>query len=339
MNTVDFFEQHFEREKQARLKAESLVREKDRELAAAYYNLEEIKKNLDDLVDRRTQELVEKRTAEYIATHDEALKAGEELLELADNLEELVEERTAKLVEAHDQAVRANQAKDEFLANMSHELRTPLHGILSYAQFGIRKHNIAPPEKVLEYFQRIDQSGKILLSLLNNLLDLAKLESGKMTFSFRKYCLSDLIEQVIDEFNSLLSDKNISLEYEKSETMFLAFIDQEKIQQVVRNLLNNALKFSPKGGKIELNLKQDLKELEFSIVDQGPGIPEDEFESIFDKFTQSRKTKTGAGGTGLGLSICREIITAHKGKIWAENHPQGGAIILFKIPLEKNEIS
>ena len=324
MNIVEYLEQQLNIQKEARIEAEKLVGEREEEVRIVNEKLEQLKENVD--------ELVERRTAEFTAAHDEALKAGDELLELADNLEEMVEERTAKLVEARDQAVQANHAKDEFLANMSHELRTPLHGILSFAQFGIKKHASAKPEKVLEYFNRIDQSGKILLSLLNNLLDLAKLESGKMSFSFKKYALNDVVEPVIDEFRSLVSERNITIFLEIPETMVKTELDQEKIQQVVRNLLNNAVKFSPENKNIRLTIDQTDDSVGLSVADEGLGIPEDEVESIFDKFIQSRKTKTGAGGTGLGLSICREIIHAHKGKIWAMNQPEGGAIISFRIP-------
>ncbi len=110
-------------------------------------------------------------------------------------------------------------------------------------------------------------------------------------------------------------------------------LDVEKIKQVLRNLLDNAIKFSPEGGTIDVAVCRVASSVRVSVCDQGPGIPQDELEAVFDKFVQSSKTKTGAGGTGLGLAICHEIIAAHKGRIWAESRPEGGAVFSFEIPL------
>jgi signal transduction histidine kinase len=104
--------------------------------------------------------------------------------------------------------------------------------------------------------------------------------------------------------------------------------------QVLRNLLSNAVKFSPDGGRIELSLQSDAQSVVVGVRDHGVGIPEAELETIFDQFVQSSRTKTGAGGTGLGLAICREIVTAHRGHIWAENRPEGGAALFFTLPLQ-----
>ncbi|MBN2314036.1 MAG: ATP-binding protein [Sedimentisphaerales bacterium] len=108
------------------------------------------------------------------------------------------------------------------------------------------------------------------------------------------------------------------------------------MQQVLRNLLNNAVKFSPNGGLVEVETRQMENAVGLSVRDQGPGIPPNELEAVFDKFVQSSKTKTGAGGTGLGLAICREIIIGHEGRIWAENRPEGGAEFIIEIPWSIN---
>jgi len=231
------------------------------------------------------------------------------------------------------EAIVANRAKSEFLTNMSHELRTPLHSILSFASFGTKKYANAEPEKLLDYFKRIKKSGQTLLELLNDLLDLAKLESRKVMFAFEPSYLGVLVTSVTNELDTLLSERNLSIRHEVSKFDGEVTLDIDKIKQVLRNLLNNAIKFSPEGGTIDVAVCRVASSVRVSVHDQGPGIPQDELEAVFDKFVQSSKTKTGAGGTGLGLAICREIVAAHKGRIWAENRPEGGAVFSFEIPL------
>jgi len=251
-------------------------------------------------------------------------------------LEKLNEQLEASVQQANvlaQEAAAANQAKSEFLANMSHELRTPLHSILSFASFGIKKYTIAEPEKLQDYFNRIKQSGKTLLELLNDLLDLAKLESGKVVFAFKPTDLVMLIRSVTDELDALLSERDLNVQHEVLKFDGQVTLDADKIKQVLRNLLNNAIRFSPKGGIINIVICSSENSVRVSVCDRGPGIPQNELEAVFDKFVQSSKTKTGAGGTGLGLAICQEIIAAHRGRIWAENRPEGGAVFSFEIQL------
>ena len=250
-----------------------------------------------------------------------------------------LKERTTDLQEAKKMAEAANNAKSTFLSNVSHELRTPMHGILSFASFGIKKHATANPDKILDYFQKIRQSGETLLMLLNDLLDLAKLESGKITFEFRPADLGLLIDSMVDECNSLASERNLTIRGEHPEASEKIVLDADKIKQVLRNLLSNAIKFSPEGGTIDISIFKKANSVVVSVRDQGTGVPENELGSVFDKFFQSSKTKASAGGTGLGLPICRGIIAAHKGRIWAENNPDIGSNLSFEIPLslEANE--
>jgi len=231
----------------------------------------------------------------------------------------------------------ANRAKSEFLANMSHELRTPLHGILSYARFGIRATPDTPGDDIQDYFENIEASGRSLLQLLNDLLDLAKLESGKMVFDWDETDLCPEILDALDEFRSLVAERGLTVRYTGPEGGVILTIDRQKMRQLMRNLLSNAVKFSGLGGTIEIGLEcpaEPADVVRLMVRDRGPGIPEAELEAVFDKFVQSTKTKSAAGGTGLGLAICREIIEGHGGRIWASNGPDGGAVFVCELPTQ-----
>lgn len=263
--------------------------------------------------------------------------AEKTILRHSEILEQTVAERTAELAAAKDKAEASNRAKSIFLTNMSHELRTPLHGILSFADFGIRDMYVSNPSEIHGYFKMIRKSGRTLLVLLNDLLDLAKLESDSMVFEFINTNLDGLIQSVTKEFSTLSAERKLSIHYDNPDFDTIADLDPTKMKQIVRNLLSNAVKFSPIGGEIHVNMQKENGAFIVSVRDQGPGIPEDELESIFDKFVQSSKTKTGAGGTGLGLAICRQLITAHGGHIWAVNNTDAGSTLLFNVPVNRGD--
>ena len=274
----------------------------------------------------------------------ERKQAEAELVRHRDHLQELVEERTADLLSAKEAAERASEAKSEFLANMSHELRTPMHSILSFASLGEEKSTTAGQEKLLHFFHRIHQSGDRLLSLLNNLLDLSKLEAGMMQVDLKPENLLVTVREAVTESENWAAERRIRLEVTSSIEAPYVRIDHLRMGQVIRNLLSNAIKFSPDGGTIEICIDEailpgrratdlgSLAAISLTVRDQGVGVPEEEREAIFDKFVQSSKTKSGAGGTGLGLSICREIVRAHRGTIQAYNNPQEGASLIVVLP-------
>jgi signal transduction histidine kinase len=273
-------------------------------------------------------------------------KAAEaELVRHRDHLQEMVAERTADVVVAKEAAERASEAKSEFLANMSHELRTPMHSVLSFAGLGEEKARASEQEKLAHYFQRIHQSGSRLLGLLNDLLDLSKLEAGMMRVELTEQDIVPLVREAVTESEGWAAKRSIRLNVVSETANTLAPIDTGRFGQVIRNLLSNAIKFSPDQGTVEVVFSSaslghgrratdpdNVPALQIEIRDNGPGIPEDELEHIFDKFVQSSKTKTGAGGTGLGLAICREIVHAHRGTILASNNSSGGASLIVTLP-------
>jgi len=208
-----------------------------------------------------------------------------------------------------------------------------LHGILSYARFGCDEALTADRAELGNYFQTISQCSHMLLALVNDLLDLAKLEAGRMQIHFQPSSIAPLVALVVDEFDSLCSDRHIAIRMADDFEDVDLNLDAERLKQVLRNLLANAVKFSPAHSEVIVDASKHDDVLRVSVADQGPGIPPAEFEAIFDKFVQSSKTKSGSGGTGLGLAICRQIITAHRGRIWAENRADRGAVLHFELPL------
>lgn len=241
-------------------------------------------------------------------------KAYEKLLHQQKQLlKKKVEERTEELKRSVIKAEEANQAKSQFLANMSHELRTPMHAIISFANLGLKKTD---DEKLLSYLENIDVSGRRLTRLLNDLLDLAKLEAGKMEMHFIQKDLIKLINHALAELDSLIKDKQLDIRINAPGEVLIT-VDSDRILQVLNNIFSNAIKFSTDQGIIEIKVTEQAPEVLIEISDHGVGIPADELEHVFEKFSQSSATKTKAGGTGLGLAICDEIVHAHQGSISA----------------------
>lgn len=280
---------------------------------------------------------VQERTEELEVINNELSFQQDELKHHRDHLQELVNEQMEDILKEKEKVEIASAAKTEFLANMSHELRTPLHAILSFSKFGLKKIESASVDSVRSYFEKIETSGDRLLNLVNDLLDLAKLESGKLDLNFQNDNLLDIFLHVNGEFELLLNEKDISIKLECDEETVPLVCDRHKIEQVVRNLMSNAVKFTAEHSEVLVEIVSFQESVKFVITDQGVGIPEAELADVFDKFIQSSKTKDGAGGTGLGLPISKQIVDLHGGEIVSENAENGGARFWFILPKKQSK--
>ncbi|MBI3345778.1 MAG: PAS domain-containing sensor histidine kinase [Burkholderiales bacterium] len=232
---------------------------------------------------------------------------------------------------ARDAALQASRAKSDFIANVSHELRTPLQSILGFAEIGALRAREQP--RLGELFTDVHRAGQRMLSLVNDLLDLSKIEHGAEPIQPERVDLRPLAAELARELAPLLAARQLTLDTALSDTPLRVQADPPRLQQLLRNLLANAIRFSPEGGRIELSARQDDGgAVRVEVADRGPGIPPDELESVFEAFVQSSLTKNAAGGTGLGLAICRRIAHAHGGRVWAANRDGGGAVISLVLP-------
>ena len=255
-------------------------------------------------------------------------------------LEMKVDERTKELKIAKEEAEAANQAKSTFLANMSHELRTPLNGVLGYAQ--ILKRDLSTPPKQQHGLNVIEQSGNHLLSLINDVLDLAKVESGKIELYQTDFNLPALLMGVSEVINIRAERKGIDFHSESADNLpRIVFGDERRLRQILLNLLGNAAKFTDKGNVIlqvkseKLIVKSGDRQckLQFSIQDTGVGVSPEHLETIFDPFEQVGEQKRQAKGTGLGLTISRNLVELMGGQLCVSSQLHLGTQFCFELAL------
>jgi signal transduction histidine kinase len=242
--------------------------------------------------------------------------------------------QAARATETARRAAEAsNQARAEFVANVTHELRTPLQGILGFAELG--EGRAEGQEKLQLMFRRVHQSGSRMLKLVDDLLDISRIGSTVGSIKLRLGPVDAPLREVADELRPMALARGLTLNLRIDPTLAQqpARADPWRLQQVARNVIANAMRFAPAGSAIDVVLRAEDGLAVTEVRDRGPGIPVAELESIFEPFVQSTRTKDGSGGTGLGLTICRQIMQAHGGYIAARNHPGGGAVFRWALPL------
>jgi len=247
--------------------------------------------------------------------------------------EELVA-RQQELVEKTREVERANQLKSEFLANMSHELRTPLNVIIGFSQLMLDGVPGKINKKQRQCLEDILSSGQHLLNLINEVLDLSKIESGKIELRLRNISLSSVIESLRSTMMPMLTQRKQSLDVELEKGLPSVHVDEARLRQVFLNLLSNASKVTPDGGKLEVKTVREDDWCQVSVVDNGIGIKKEDQERMFEPFCQLDNPLTKEkSGTGLGLTLARQIVEQHGGQIWVESEYGKGSRFTFTLPL------
>ncbi len=226
-----------------------------------------------------------------------------------------------------------DRMKSEFFSLMSHELRTPLTSIREGTNLFLEGVGGEVTEKQRKLLTIISEESNRLIGLVNSLLDLSKLEAGMVPFHFTENDMRPLIDQSLHELMPLAESRNIKLEKE-IEDIPPVFMDTERIRQVLRNLIGNALKFTPRNGSVRVVVRRTDEVVQISVIDTGPGIPQEHTRGIFEKFRQvSPADSRRLQGTGLGLAIVKHIVHAHRGRIWVESEVERGSTFIFVLPV------
>src|SRR5437867_3330183 len=238
-----------------------------------------------------------------------------------------------KLGGLNERLAQASQAKSEFLANMSHELRTPLNAILGFTEIMLDDQYGEVSADFREPLTDIQTNGRHLLGLVNDVLDLSKLEAGRFELGVEEYLAQEIVAVVQASLKSLALEKGLAFTAQVEPDIPPARGDGRRITQCLLNLTGNALKFTPEGG-VDIEVRLDGEWLVYRVSDTGIGIPADEIENIFSEFRQVDPTITREyGGTGLGLSITKRLVEMHGGRIWVESEPGKGSTFFFTVPL------
>jgi len=238
-----------------------------------------------------------------------------------------------EIAEKGKQLEVASRHKSDFLASMSHELRTPLNAILGFNEMILGQIYGEVPKDMQEPLNDIQTSGKHLLRLINNVLDLAKIEAGRMELALSDYSVHDTVENVRSTLRPLAAEKGLEFLATVPQDVPLAYGDAGRITQCLMNLAANSLKFT-KAGKVEISVAEKDGLLTYRVADTGVGIPPDKIDSLFTEFKQTDATIASEyGGTGLGLSISKKFVEMHGGRIWIESELGKGSAFIFEIPL------
>ncbi|MFA5090174.1 MAG: ATP-binding protein [Candidatus Omnitrophota bacterium] len=250
------------------------------------------------------------------------------------DLEKKVEERTRELTFALDEVRKINKRKSDFISSVSHELRTPLTSIKGYAAILLAEKLGKVPDAVKERLEKINRHSDELVHMVNDLLDIARIEAGKTIMNAEPQNINEMIANVTDLIIIQCKNKNIKLNTQLPQDLPLALADRTQIERVLMNLIGNAVKFTPENGNITVTAVKKEDFMQVGIKDTGIGIPPESINFIFDEFYRvDNAVNQQVKGTGLGLSLVKNIIHAHRGKIWVESKMGEGSTFIFTLPI------
>jgi two-component system, NtrC family, sensor kinase len=272
------------------------------------------------------------------ALADEFNRMAAQLQESYADLERKVEERTQELASALaelDEKTRelelASKHKSDFLANMSHELRTPLNAIIGFSQV-LREEMVGEVnEKQREYLGDILTSGNHLLSLINDVLDLSKVEAGQVELDVAPFSMQEALDSGVVMVRGRATTEGVDVTLQPTD-VGLVDGDERRVRQVIFNLLSNAVKFTPVGGSVDVSALRVNGEVRVSVADTGPGIASEDVERIFEEFQQTDAGLEQREGTGLGLALSKRLVELHGGRLWVESEPGAGSTFVFSLP-------
>jgi signal transduction histidine kinase len=253
----------------------------------------------------------------------------DEIGTLATNVNQMNDE----LGRVYQELETASRHKSDFLATMSHELRTPLNAIIGFSEVLEEQMFGELNERQIAYVEDILAAGRHLLSLINDVLDLAKIEAGRMELEPTDVAIDDLLRSAASMHAERAERGGIALRWTTDPEQITVLADERRVRQVVFNLLSNAIKFTPPAGRVDVSARRQDGVVEIAIADTGPGIPQEDQQAIFQEFEQSPSSK-GSEGTGLGLPLSRKLVELHGGRLWLESEAGRGSTFRFTLPLE-----
>jgi PAS domain S-box-containing protein len=280
-------------------------------------------------------EVMSRKEERYIKNEFDLLKVIANELSIGLSRKRLMDEITVKNVELENERLKtdeANAALKKFLATFSHELRTPLNSIVGFSDFLATDFENLPADKIKDFMKNINASGQHLQQLINDILDLSKIEAGKMELHIEGYPVEYFTESVSRVLQSDIQKKKANLLFNVSPQIEQLFVDQTRFKQILVNLVSNAIKFSDTEGKVEVGIKRTNNEIEISVKDDGTGIKSEELPKLFKPFQQT-KSKGEREGTGLGLAITKRLVELHGGSIKVNSEWGKGTTFTIRIPM------
>lgn len=260
----------------------------------------------------------------------------QELLAVNDQLEERIAQRTSELRQIIGELRRSNEVKSQFLANMTHELRTPLNAVICSGEALLEGHFGPLPEKHAKYIENITSSGRHLLQIINDILDISKIDAGMMKLSFESFYFVEALDSSLSAMHAIAESKGIQIHKVYQADPGIIYADKRKVRQILYNILSNAIKFTPQGGTVWIDARRSEGKLWVSIKDNGIGIKKDDQARIFEAFEQADSSYGREyEGTGLGLPLCRYLVEMHGGEIMLSSQEGTGTEVVFTLVLRQ----